>query len=67
MVIDESIEGLSITDERIEKALIDTKAKLVILNPIQSYLGAEVDMQRANEIRPVMKRLGDLTEKYQYQ
>ena len=65
MVIDESIESLSMTDERIEKALIDTKAKLVILDPIQAYLGAEVDMHRANEIRPVMKRLGDLAEKYQ--
>lgn len=43
MVIDESVEGLSMTDERIEKALIDTKAKLVILDPIQAYLGAEVD------------------------
>ena len=65
MVIDESIEGLSMTDERIEKALVDTKAKLVILDPIQAYLGADVDMHRANEIRPVMKRLGDLAEKYQ--
>ena len=65
MVIDESVEGLSMTDERIKKALMDTNAKLVILDPIQSYLGADVDMHRANEIRPVMKKLGDLAEKYQ--
>lgn len=36
----------------------------MILDPIQAYLGADVDMHRANEIRPVMKRLGDLAEKY---
>lgn len=64
LVIDESENGLSMTDERIEQALQKTAAKLLILDPIQAYLGANVDMHRANEIRPVMKRLGDLAEKY---
>ncbi|KLU73806.1 MAG: hypothetical protein RHS_0281 [Robinsoniella sp. RHS] len=36
----------------------------MILDPIQAYLGASVDMHRANEIRPVMKRLGDMAEKF---
>lgn len=65
LVIDESEEGLSMSDERIEEALKQTKAKLLILDPIQAYLGSGVDMHRANEIRPVMKRLGDLAEKYE--
>lgn len=64
MVIDESEQGLSMSDERIEAALKETNAKLVILDPIQAYLGSGVDMHRANEIRPVMKHLGDLAEKY---
>ena len=64
LVIDESRTNLSMTDERIEQALKETGAKLLILDPIQAYLGAEVDMHRANEIRPVMKKLGDLAEKY---
>lgn len=64
MVIDESEQGLSMSDERIEAALKKTNAKLVILDPIQAYLGSGVDMHRANEIRPVMKHLGDLAEKY---
>lgn len=63
-VIDESEQGLSLLDERIESAIIQTGAKLVILDPIQAYLGAGVDMHRANEIRPVMKHLGDIAEKY---
>ena len=65
LVIDESEVGLSMSDERIEEALKQTKAKLLILDPIQAYLGSGVDMHRANEIRPVMKRLGDLAEKYE--
>ena len=65
LVIDESEEGLSMSDERVEEALKQTKAKLLILDPIQAYLGSGVDMHRANEIRPVMKRLGDLAEKYE--
>ena len=64
LVIDESEQGLSMSDLRIEEAIKQTGAKLVILDPIQAYLGSGVDMHRANEIRPVMKHLGDLAEKY---
>jgi len=34
-------------------------------HPIQGFLGAGVDMHRANEIRPLMKRISVLAEKYQ--
>lgn len=64
LVIDETEVQLSMTDERLEKAIKETESKLVILDPIQAYLGASVDMHRANEIRPVMKRLGDMAGKY---
>ena len=64
LVIDESEQGLSMSDLRIEEAIKQTGAKLVILDPIQAYLGSGVDMHRANEIRPVMKHLGDIAEKY---
>ena len=49
----------------LEAAIRETGAKLVILDPIQAYLGADVDMHRANEIRPVLKRLAGLAEEYQ--
>lgn len=48
-----------------EEAIIQTKARLVVLDPIQGFLGAGVDMHRANEIRPLMKRISVLAEKYQ--
>ena len=63
-VIDESIKSLSMIDERLEEAVIRTKAKLLILDPIQAYLGGGMDMNRANEARDMTKRLSLLAEKY---
>ena len=63
-VIDETEKELSMTDDRLEQAIIETGARLVILDPIQAYIGAKVDMHRANEIRPVLKHLGMIAEKY---
>ncbi|HJJ69905.1 MAG TPA: AAA family ATPase [Methanocorpusculum sp.] len=63
-VIDESDKSLSMVDERLEEALQRTNAKLLILDPIQAYLGGGMDMNRANEARDMTKRLGVLAEKY---
>lgn len=52
-------------DERLEQAVIKTGAKLLILDPIQAYLGGGMDMNRANEARNMTKRLAALAEKYQ--
>ena len=57
MVIDETNIELSMTDHHLEAAISQTGAKLVILDPLQAYLGAKVDMHRANEVRPVFKHL----------
>lgn len=64
LVIDESDKSLSMIDERLEEALIRTKARVLILDPIQAYLGGGMDMNRANEARDMTKRLGMLAEKY---
>ena len=59
-VIDEGERMLSMTDERLIWAIRETEAGLVVLDPIQAYLGENVDMHRANEVRPRLKRLGDM-------
>lgn len=64
LVIDDTDRPLSMADERLEIAIKETGARLLILDPIQAYIGATVDINRANEIRPMMKKLGDLAEKY---
>jgi len=63
IVIDESEKELSLSDTRIEQAITETGARLFILDPLQAYLGADVDMHRANEIRPVLKRISAVAEK----
>lgn len=45
------------TDDRIEKAIRQNNVRLMIMDPIQAYLGANVDMNRANEIRPLFRHL----------
>ena len=64
VVIDESEKSLSMIDKRIEEAIINTNARLLILDPIQAYLGGGMDMNRANEARDMTKKLGLLAEKY---
>lgn len=64
LVIDDWEQPLTMLDIRLEEAIVQTKARLVVLDPIQGFLGAEVDMHRANEIRPLMKRVAVLAEKY---
>ena len=63
LVIDDSEVQLTLSDERIEKAIVENNARLVIIDPIQAYLGADVDMNRANEVRPIFMRLGQVAQR----
>ena len=63
LVIDESNQGLSLSDERIERAIRQTGARLIILDPIQAYVGEKTDMNKANEIRPMFRRLAEIAER----
>ena len=63
MNISEDTRSLTLLDERIEKAILQTGARLMILDPIQGYLGDRVDMNRANEIRTVLKNVASVAER----
>ena len=62
-MIDDSEKSLSMQDERIEQAVRKTQAKVLVLDPIQAYLGEKVDMNRANEAREVTKHLASVAER----
>ena len=64
LVIDDSEQPLTMLDYRLEEAIVKTNARMVVLDPIRGFLGADVDMHRANEIRPMMKKISGLAEKY---
>jgi hypothetical protein len=53
-------DGLAILEGYIERV----KPALVIIDPLVAYIGAGVDMHRANETRAVMAKLADIAEKH---
>ena len=64
LVIDDSELPLTLSDERIERAIVENQAHLLIIDPIQAFLGADVDMNRANEVRPIFRKLGDIAHRH---
>lgn len=62
LVIDDADNPLTLVDERIEKAIRENSARLVIIDPLQAFLGANVDMNRANEVRPIFRRLAEVAQ-----
>lgn len=59
----EEEKSLHMLDERIEKAIVQCGAKMLILDPMQGYLGERVDMNRANEVRTIMKSIGQVAQR----
>ncbi|MEQ2383915.1 AAA family ATPase, partial [Lachnospiraceae bacterium CLA-AA-H58] len=62
LVIDDRDTPLTLADERIARAIRENNARLVIIDPVQAFLGADVDMNRANEVRPIFRSLGDISQ-----
>ena len=60
--ISEDTDVLTLKDERIEAAIKATNAKLMIFDPIQGYVGEDTDINRANEIRTVMRGIARIAE-----
>ena len=64
LVIDEDEDDpLTLVDERIEKAIRQNNARLLIIDPIQAFLGEKVDMNRANEVRPILRKIGNVAQR----
>ena len=62
LVMDDRDTPLTRADERIARAIRENNARLVIIDPVQAFLGADVDMNRANEVRPIFRSLGDIAQ-----
>lgn len=60
--IDERVHSLSLLDKRIESAIKETGARLMILDPVQAYVGERVDMNRANEVRTILKKVASVAD-----
>jgi hypothetical protein len=61
---DEQPGGITLADTlQLEEAITRHEARLVVIDPLQSFLGAGVDAHRANQTRPVMDGLIRLSER----
>ncbi len=57
--IDEEVySGLTLDDERIREAITEWRPRLVVIDPIQSYIGNDSDLQIAGKARKLMRRIG---------
>ena len=54
---------LTFNSPELEAAIQRCQAVMVIFDPFQAFLGAKVDMFRANEVRPVLAKLFDMCER----
>ena len=54
----------SAATESLKKTLDEQTARMkaIIIDPVQAFLGADVDMNRANEVRPIFRSLGDIAQ-----
>lgn len=57
-------DSLSLSDNRIAEACEILHPYMIVFDPIQSYLGANVDMHKANEVRPILDNLIDIAKRY---
>jgi hypothetical protein len=61
----ERLVGITLADVDVLDAALDKiRPALLVLDPLQAYLGARVDFHRANEVRPLLSNLGVLAAKH---
>lgn len=62
--IPEDEDRLVIGDQRLEEAIAASKARCLILDPIQSYVAQDSDMHSAQKMRKTLSKLAEIAEKY---
>ena len=60
----EEQDCLTLEDQRLEETISRTNAKLCIIDPLQAYLGNDMDMMNAVKVRNLLRKLSWIAEKY---
>jgi len=59
------LQAVTLADHGLLRLALDqVRPALLVVDPIQQYLGVGVDMHRANEVRPLLARLVALAEEF---
>ena len=61
--LDEETDWLTLSDDRIRRAIADFNAKLLVIDPVQAYLG-DADISSISGMRKVLRRLGSWAALY---
>ena len=54
---------ITLTSPELEELIKEVSAKLIILDPLQAFLGANIDMHMANQTRPVLAHLFQMCDR----
>lgn len=54
--------SLTLDDLRIERTIRQTKARMVVIDPIQAYIPPDADMLSATKMRSVLRKLANVAE-----
>ena len=63
ILLDEGETRLTLTDDRIERVIVQDKIALAIIDPLQAHLPRGVSMNNAESIRPVFTHLARVAER----
>lgn len=55
--------SLNLDDNRIESTIIQTGAKLFVIDPLQAFIPPDTEMTNVTRMRAVLRRLADVAEK----
>ena len=55
---------MTFENPKLEEIIKEVKPALLVMDPMQAYIGANVEMNAANKTRPVLTRLVSLAERY---
>lgn len=61
-IIEKRSDSLSLDSDELDESVKRINARVLVLDPIQSFLGENIDMNRANVIRPRLNHLKELAE-----
>lgn len=61
--IEEGNDSLTLNDNRLERAIRSVGARLLVLDPLQAFLGENSEMNRVDGVRPLMRHIASVAER----
>lgn len=61
--VEETDDPLTFTDERIEKAIRESGAKMLILDPLSAYIGADINLNNPIAVRAAFRPLYEVADR----